>query len=535
MPATAGRSSCRPVTRRRSSPRIGRACSARTPTSGPGSPASGCAGSARWRSSPGPRSSPGSGRRARGSTPGRAARRPIRSARAGPRSGWPCTSRSSRRRRSSSRSASSSTGWPARSPISCWRAAWPRPGRTCDWSWTSRSPGPGRAPEVAVEQRFPEPTADAEAIERLLFARLERTRRWPRWRAWTWSSPARSRPSVSSSRCSCRRPPATRGSAGSLARLALTFGEDRVRRVALLDPEAPLPEARWTWRGRSELGRPGDRGAAMTRLLREHPAHRGRDRRDRPARRDRLERPTRAGRGLQSLAGGGGLVARADRPRLRQGRRSALARARLPRPGRRHVAPRTPLRLTRQRGRTLVALGPAARRSASRPIRPRCVSWNEVGSFRPYPASRSMPLWATRIAPTATTGTDPSARPRPATTTPVEQVVDDVVDDGPDPRAAQVADRRHVRHEQQQREGVPRHAQPEEAGEAGREGRRPSRRSHGRIQRVASTGSVAAVGRSVIVVDSTVISVFSIRLPGIVRRPASWLHSIAFMANVNRL
>ena len=33
-----------------------------------------------------------------------------------------------------------------------------------------------------------------------------------------------------------------------LARLALTFGEDRVRRVAITDPEAPLPERRWTWR-----------------------------------------------------------------------------------------------------------------------------------------------------------------------------------------------------------------------------------------------------------------------------------------------
>ena len=33
-----------------------------------------------------------------------------------------------------------------------------------------------------------------------------------------------------------------------LARLALTFGEDRVRRVALADPDAPLAESRWTWR-----------------------------------------------------------------------------------------------------------------------------------------------------------------------------------------------------------------------------------------------------------------------------------------------
>src|SRR6185436_20766314 len=32
----------------------------------------------------------------------------------------------------------------------------------------------GTSPTVDVEQRFPEPTAEAEAIERLLFARLER-------------------------------------------------------------------------------------------------------------------------------------------------------------------------------------------------------------------------------------------------------------------------------------------------------------------------------------------------------------------------
>ena len=37
----------------------------------------------------------------------------------------------------------------------------------------SPSRPPGTPPDLAVEQRFPEPTADAEAIERLLFARLE--------------------------------------------------------------------------------------------------------------------------------------------------------------------------------------------------------------------------------------------------------------------------------------------------------------------------------------------------------------------------
>ena len=31
-------------------------------------------------------------------------------------------------------------------------------------------------------------------------------------------------------------------------RLALTYGEDRVRRVTIADPDAPLPEDRWAWR-----------------------------------------------------------------------------------------------------------------------------------------------------------------------------------------------------------------------------------------------------------------------------------------------
>ena len=58
-----------------------------------------------------------------------------------------------------------------------------------------------------------------------------------------------------------------------LARLALTFGEDRVRRVDVIDPEAPLPEMRWAWRpvASDERGVP-----SMTRLLREHPRDRGR-------------------------------------------------------------------------------------------------------------------------------------------------------------------------------------------------------------------------------------------------------------------
>jgi len=44
-------------------------------------------------------------------------------------------------------------------------------------------------------------------------------------------------------------PQALRGArlAWQLARLALTYGEDRVRRIEITDPEAPLPEQRWAW------------------------------------------------------------------------------------------------------------------------------------------------------------------------------------------------------------------------------------------------------------------------------------------------
>jgi hypothetical protein len=106
----------------------------------------------------------------------------------------------------------------------------------------------GASPAVAVEQRFPEPTAEAEAIERLLFARLERT---------PPAAPvarlelelAGVEPAVGH-QLPLFVPQAARNArlGWQLARLALTFGEDRVRRVAIADPDAPLPEDRWTWR-----------------------------------------------------------------------------------------------------------------------------------------------------------------------------------------------------------------------------------------------------------------------------------------------
>jgi protein ImuB len=99
-----------------------------------------------------------------------------------------------------------------------------------------------------VEQRFPEPTADAEAIERLLFARLERTP--PPAAVARLSLELDGTAPAAGQQLLLFTPQAARGARleWQLARLALTFGEDRVRRVELGDPEAPLAEARWRWR-----------------------------------------------------------------------------------------------------------------------------------------------------------------------------------------------------------------------------------------------------------------------------------------------
>jgi protein ImuB len=99
-----------------------------------------------------------------------------------------------------------------------------------------------------VEQRFPEPTADAEAIERLLFARLEKTP--PPAAVARLSLELAGTAPAAGQQLLLFTPQAARGARleWQLTRLALTFGEDRVRRVEIDDPEAPLPEARWRWR-----------------------------------------------------------------------------------------------------------------------------------------------------------------------------------------------------------------------------------------------------------------------------------------------
>jgi protein ImuB len=120
---------------------------------------------------------------------------------------------------------------------------------------------------LLVEQRFPEPTADAAAIERLLQARLERTP--PPAAVARLELELAGVEVAAGQQLPLFTPQAARDArlGWQLARLALTFGEDRIRRVALADPEAPLAERRWLWEpvtagwtgqvsGAPEAGRP---------------------------------------------------------------------------------------------------------------------------------------------------------------------------------------------------------------------------------------------------------------------------------------
>ena len=184
-----------------------------------------------------------------GSTPGPAARRRSASGRAGRRSGCCSACRSTHRPRASRRSGSSSAASRGRSPTSS-----SAPGRggglarlvvTHDLAFARR----GTPETLRFEQRFPEPTADAEAIERLLVARLGehaaagRGRRAGAGARGWWRPAAGQQPPLFV-------PQAARDArlAWQLARLAIAFGADRIRRVELDDPEAPLAERRWRWR-----------------------------------------------------------------------------------------------------------------------------------------------------------------------------------------------------------------------------------------------------------------------------------------------
>ncbi len=107
---------------------------------------------------------------------------------------------------------------------------------------------PGIPAELVVEQRLPEPTAEAAAVERLLVARLERAMP-PAPVARLELELADVLPAAGQ-QLTLFTPQAGRTARlrWQLARLAVRFGEDRVGWVDLGDPEATLPERRWRWR-----------------------------------------------------------------------------------------------------------------------------------------------------------------------------------------------------------------------------------------------------------------------------------------------
>lgn len=118
---------------------------------------------------------------------------------------------------------------------------------TLDPTFTQRTMTPGGPPIVEHRQRLPEPTAEGAAIERLLFARLERMP--PSAPVDRMELELAGVVPAAGQQLSLFTPQAARTSrlGWQLARLVLAFGDDRIRRMELIDPEAPLPEARWRW------------------------------------------------------------------------------------------------------------------------------------------------------------------------------------------------------------------------------------------------------------------------------------------------
>jgi nucleotidyltransferase/DNA polymerase involved in DNA repair len=120
---------------------------------------------------------------------------------------------------------------------------------------------PGAPPALELLQRFPEPTADAEAIERLALARLERQP--PVAPVERLEMELLGVAPATGQQLSLFVPQAARDArlGWQLARLALVYGEDRLLRAELLDPEAPLPEARVRWRSAAVTGEQPSRDA----------------------------------------------------------------------------------------------------------------------------------------------------------------------------------------------------------------------------------------------------------------------------------
>jgi len=129
-------------------------------------------------------------------------------------------------------------------------AAWARLTLELDRSFSA-----GDVPaSMVVDQHLPEPTSEGLAIERLLIARLEAVP--PRAPIARVELELGDVAPAAGTQLSLFTPQTGRtGRLGwQLARLGLRFGDERVGWMEIADPEAPLPETRWSWRGQSASG-----------------------------------------------------------------------------------------------------------------------------------------------------------------------------------------------------------------------------------------------------------------------------------------
>jgi protein ImuB len=114
-------------------------------------------------------------------------------------------------------------------------------------------------PSLQIDQRLPEPTSEGLAVERLLMARIEVSP--PPAPVSRMELELGDVAPAAGTQLTLFTPQTGRtGRLGwQLARLGLRFGEQRVGWMEIGDPEAPLAEARWTWRRPVGAGSP-DRG-----------------------------------------------------------------------------------------------------------------------------------------------------------------------------------------------------------------------------------------------------------------------------------
>ncbi|HEX7498192.1 MAG TPA: hypothetical protein VF344_07000 [Candidatus Limnocylindrales bacterium] len=129
-------------------------------------------------------------------------------------------------------------------------AAWARLTLELDRSFSA-----GDVPAaMVVDQHLPEPTSEGLAIERLLIARLEAAP--PRAPIARVELELGNVAPAAGTQLALFTPQTGRtGRLGwQLARLGLRFGDGRVGWMEIADPEAPLPETRWAWRGQPASG-----------------------------------------------------------------------------------------------------------------------------------------------------------------------------------------------------------------------------------------------------------------------------------------